>query len=91
MKIEAADRSAAAKIYTGYRNAFLQAIKGTLTKDLLVRDEDVQVLHDQDCIKKRTCHKMFFKTTFVARSNNLLPYSIFKILTPAAVLLIAVS
>jgi hypothetical protein len=29
MKIEAADRSAAAKIYTGYRNAFLQTIKGT--------------------------------------------------------------
>lgn len=41
MKIDNANREAAAKIYTDYRQPFLDTIKGALTKNLLVRDEDV--------------------------------------------------
>ncbi|MEA5083636.1 hypothetical protein SDC9_189416 [bioreactor metagenome] len=50
MKISNENRSAAAKIYTDYRQPFLDTINGALTKDLLVRDEDVQVLHGFDSV-----------------------------------------
>lgn len=39
------NRAAAAKVYNDYRGPFLETIKGALSKNLLVRDEDVQVLH----------------------------------------------
>lgn len=45
MKISNENRPAAAKVYTDYRKPFLDTIEGALTKDLLIRDEDVQVLH----------------------------------------------
>lgn len=45
LKIEPANREAAAKVYTTYKEPFLKGIAGALTKELLVRDEDVQVLH----------------------------------------------
>ncbi|MGP1458355.1 MAG: hypothetical protein ACTTKL_03480 [Treponema sp.] len=48
MKIEDVNRAAAAKVYANYREPFLKTIKGALTKELLVRDEDVQVLHGFD-------------------------------------------
>ena len=48
MKIEEVNRPAAAKVYTDYRQPFLDTIEGALTKDLLIRDEDVQVLHGFD-------------------------------------------
>ncbi len=48
MKIPAENRPAAAKVYTDYRQPFLDTIEGALTKELLVRDEDVQVLHGFD-------------------------------------------
>ena len=48
MKISEASRPAAAKVYTNYRGPFLEEIEGALTKDLLIRDEDVQVLHGFD-------------------------------------------
>lgn len=51
MKIEADNRSAAAKIYTDYREPFLKTIEGAVTKDLLIRDEDVQVLHGFDSLE----------------------------------------
>lgn len=44
MKISNDNRPAAAN----YRQPFLDTIKGALTKDLLIRDEDVQVLHGFD-------------------------------------------
>lgn len=43
--IPEANRAAAAKVYTDYKPPFLEKIEGALTKDLLIRDEDVQVLH----------------------------------------------
>ena len=48
MKISNDNRPAAAKVYTDYRQPFLDTIKGALTKDLLIRDEDIQVLHGFD-------------------------------------------
>lgn len=48
MQIPEANRPAAAKVYTDYRTPFLEQIPGALTKDLLIRDEDVQVLHGFD-------------------------------------------
>lgn len=48
MKIDNANRAAAAKVYTDYRRPFLENITGALTKDLLIREEDVQVLHGFD-------------------------------------------
>lgn len=48
MKIDEEKRSAAAKVYSDYRGPFLKTIEGALTKNLLLRDEDVQVLHGFD-------------------------------------------
>ena len=48
MTIPEENRPAAAKVYTDYRKPFLDTIEGALTKSLLVRDEDVQVLHGFD-------------------------------------------
>ena len=48
MKIKESDRASAAKVYFDYRQSFLDTIEGAITKDLLVRDEDVQVLHGFD-------------------------------------------
>ncbi len=48
MKIKESDRQAAAKVYFDYREPFLKQEPGAMTKSLLVRDEDVQVLHDFD-------------------------------------------
>ena len=45
LKVSNSNRPAAAKVYTDYKNPFLQQIKGAKSKDLLIRDEDVQVLH----------------------------------------------
>ena len=51
MKISEENRAAAAKVYTDYRGPFLAKIKGALTKNLLVRNEDVQVLHGFDSVE----------------------------------------
>lgn len=48
MKINESDRANAAKVYFDYRQPFLDTIEGALSKNLLVRDEDVQVLHGFD-------------------------------------------
>ncbi|WP_440896347.1 hypothetical protein ACS127_17775 [Amphibacillus sp. Q70] len=48
MRIPEENRPAAVKVYTDYREPFLSTIKGALSKDLLVREEDVQVLHGFD-------------------------------------------
>ena len=39
------NRPAAAAVYTKYRDPFLNGVKGATSKQLFVRDEDVQVLH----------------------------------------------
>ena len=39
------NRPSAAAVYNKYKASFLKDIKGAKSKELLVRDEDVQVLH----------------------------------------------
>jgi hypothetical protein len=39
------NRSAAAEVYAKYRQPFLDRAPGASSKQLLIRDEDVQVLH----------------------------------------------
>lgn len=50
MTIPAENRAAAAKVYTDYRQPFLDTIEGALTKELLIRDQDVQVSHGFDSV-----------------------------------------
>ncbi|MCA1295191.1 hypothetical protein LBW89_19450 [Paenibacillus sp. alder61] len=45
LRINAPERDAATKVYTTYKEPFLTGIPGAVSKELLVRDEDVQVLH----------------------------------------------
>lgn len=68
MKIDEKDRPAAAKVYNDYRNPFLNTIKGALTKELLIRDEDVQVLHGFDSVENAKAYldsEMFKNDVFV--------------------------
>ena len=51
MKIGEENRAAAAKVYAAWRQPFLDTIPGALTKQRLVRDEDVQVLHGFDSVE----------------------------------------
>ncbi|HRO57974.1 MAG TPA: hypothetical protein PK177_02240 [Burkholderiaceae bacterium] len=48
LKIANANRAAAAGVYKEYKAPFLDTIAGAKSKELLVRDEDVQVLHGFD-------------------------------------------
>lgn len=48
LRIVSQNRPAAVGVYTRFKPAFLQQIAGAKSKDLLVRDEDVQVLHGFD-------------------------------------------
>ena len=45
------DRAAAASVYIQYRTPFLAEVEGAKTKELLVRDEDVQVLHGFESVE----------------------------------------
>ena len=68
MKIDESNRPAAAKIYNDYRQPFLDTIKGALTKDLLIRAEDVQVLHGFDSEENAKAYlssEMFQNDVFV--------------------------
>jgi hypothetical protein len=50
LQIDPKDRAAAADVYTRYRQPFLTDVPGAQCKELLVRDEDVQVLHGFDSV-----------------------------------------
>ena len=68
MKIAPAHREAAAKVYTEYREPFLKTIEGARTKELLVREEDVQVLHGFDNVEAAQAYltsEMFINDVFV--------------------------
>lgn len=68
MRIREENRPAAAKVYSDYRQPFLETITGALTKDLLIRDEDVQVLHGFDSAENAQAYlssDMFQNDVFV--------------------------
>lgn len=51
MTIDPENRPAAAKVYNDYRQPFLDTVEGALTKECLIRDEDVQVIHGFDSLE----------------------------------------
>lgn len=68
MVIDNGNRPAAAKVYTDYRQPFLDQINGAVSKDLLIRDEDVQVLHGFDSVENAKAYldsEMFKNDVFV--------------------------
>ena len=48
LNIAAENRTAAGAVYTKFKDPFLTQVKGAKLKELLVRDDDVQVLHGFD-------------------------------------------
>ena len=48
LKVSATDRPKAGAVYLKYKQPFLSTINGAESKDLLLREEDVQVLHGFD-------------------------------------------
>lgn len=51
LKVESSNRAAAGEVYSKYRDPFLKGIAGAKSKQLLVRQEDVQVLHGFDSLE----------------------------------------
>lgn len=45
LKVSDGNRPAAAGVYAKYRQPFLDQVLGAVSKQLLIREEDVQVLH----------------------------------------------
>jgi len=45
LKVDPQDRPAAGAVYAKYKQPFLSKISGAESKELLMRDDDVQVLH----------------------------------------------
>jgi hypothetical protein len=69
MFIDEANRPAAAKVYADYREPFLTQIKGAVSKKLLIRNEDVQVLHGFDSVENAVAYlksDLFNSDVFVA-------------------------
>lgn len=56
LHIDNSDRHTAAGIYTKYKQPFLETIKGAASKELLIREEDVQVLHGFDTAENATAY-----------------------------------
>lgn len=48
LKIASSNREKAGSVYSKYKQPFLTTITGAKCKELLLRDEDVQVLHGFD-------------------------------------------
>lgn len=68
MKISEKNRPAAAKVYSDYRQPFLDTINGALIKNLLVREDDVQVLHGFDSVENAQAYlssELFQNDVFV--------------------------
>lgn len=68
MTIPESNRPAAAKVYSDYKDPFLSRIKGAVSKALLLRDEDVQVLHGFDSAEHAAAYlstDMFKNDVFV--------------------------
>jgi hypothetical protein len=52
LKVDPQDRAAAGAVYAKYKQAFLTKIPGAQSKELLIRDDDVQVLHGFATLKQ---------------------------------------
>ena len=56
LNITVANRASAGAIYTKYKQPFLDNIQGSTSKELLIRDEDVQVLHGFDTVENANAY-----------------------------------
>ena len=56
LKIAPANRPAAAAVYQRYKAPFLETIAGAKSKELLIREEDVQVLHGFDTAQQASAY-----------------------------------
>ena len=56
LQIAAANRPAAAGVYERYKGPFLKTIAGAKSKQLLVRNDDVQVLHGFDTVEQANAY-----------------------------------
>ncbi len=56
LQIAPANRPAAAAVYQRYKTPFLTTIPGASSKELLVRDDDVQVLHGFDTAEQANAY-----------------------------------
>jgi len=56
LKIAPANRPAAGGVYQRYKEPFLTTIAGAKSKQLLVRDDDVQVLHGFDTSEQASAY-----------------------------------
>ena len=68
MVVNPENRPAAAKVYNDYLQPFLDNIEGALTKELLIREEDVQVIHGFDSLEHAKAYletDLFKKDVFV--------------------------
>lgn len=74
LNVAAADRPAAAAVYSKYKQPFLKTVKGALSKQLLVRNEDVQVLHGFDNVADAQAYLTsdLFKNDVVKELRSLL-------------------
>ena len=52
------DRPAAAPVYNRYKGPFLAQVKGSQSKELLVRDQDVQVLHGFESVEHANAYML---------------------------------
>jgi hypothetical protein len=62
IKVSDANRPKAGAVYAKYRPPFLETVPGAQSKDLLVRDEDVQVIHtfeSRDFAERYLASKLF--------------------------------
>ena len=56
LKIAPANRPTAAGVYQRYKTPFLSTIAGAKSKELLIRDEDVEVLHGFDTAEQANAY-----------------------------------
>ncbi|WP_017257779.1 hypothetical protein [Pedobacter arcticus] len=74
LTINAENRASAGAVYTKYKQPFLNNIQGAFSKELLVRDEDVQVLHGFDTVENANAYlkSELFKNDVVKQLSPLL-------------------
>lgn len=73
LKVSDANRPAAAGVYNKYKGSFSKLVKGAKSKELLIRDEDVQVLHG---FASAADAKAYLKSSLFTQDvvNGLAPY-----------------
>jgi len=74
LNISDANRTDAASVYQKYKSPFLATVTGAKSKELLVRDEDVQVMHSFDTTENANAylHSELFTADVVGSLKPLL-------------------